>query len=137
MRNLAGLAADDYGESDARPPLVLLHGLTFDRSLWRPALASCAQAATLDKTSSPGIGGRSSNGPSRSSSTAPREGWRRRGPRALPYLVVAGRDLDPDYERWLNEMLPQATVTVWPGSGHFPHVAHPDRFAECLAATAW
>jgi pimeloyl-ACP methyl ester carboxylesterase len=39
MRNLAGLAADDYGESDARAPLVLLHGLTFDRSLWRPALA--------------------------------------------------------------------------------------------------
>jgi pimeloyl-ACP methyl ester carboxylesterase len=31
------LAADnDYG---ARPPLVLLHGLTFDRSLWRPSLA--------------------------------------------------------------------------------------------------
>jgi pimeloyl-ACP methyl ester carboxylesterase len=27
---------DDYG---ARPPLVLLHGLTFDRSLWRPSLA--------------------------------------------------------------------------------------------------
>ena len=38
IRTLAGLAADDWGESDARPPLVLLHGLTFDRSLWRPAL---------------------------------------------------------------------------------------------------
>ena len=38
-RTLAGLAADDYGQSDDRPPLVLLHGLTFDRSLWRPALA--------------------------------------------------------------------------------------------------
>ena len=39
VRTLAGLAADDYGDSDHRPPLVLLHGLTFDRSMWRPALA--------------------------------------------------------------------------------------------------
>ena len=38
-RTLAGLAADDYGLSDDRAPLVLLHGLTFDRSLWRPSLA--------------------------------------------------------------------------------------------------
>src|SRR5271169_3225854 len=38
-RILAGLAADDYGGSDDRAPLVLLHGLTFDRSLWRPSLA--------------------------------------------------------------------------------------------------
>ena len=35
----AGLAADDLGQSDERPPLVLLHGLTFDRTMWRPALA--------------------------------------------------------------------------------------------------
>ncbi len=35
----AGLAADDLGRSDDRPPLVLLHGLTFDRQMWRPALA--------------------------------------------------------------------------------------------------
>jgi pimeloyl-ACP methyl ester carboxylesterase len=35
----AGLAADDTGRSDDRPPLVLLHGLTFDRTMWRPALA--------------------------------------------------------------------------------------------------
>jgi pimeloyl-ACP methyl ester carboxylesterase len=39
VRTLAGLAADDLGESDARPPLVLLHGLSFDRSMWGPALA--------------------------------------------------------------------------------------------------
>jgi pimeloyl-ACP methyl ester carboxylesterase len=35
----AGLAADDVGRSDSRPPLVLLHGLTFGRQMWRPALA--------------------------------------------------------------------------------------------------
>jgi pimeloyl-ACP methyl ester carboxylesterase len=38
IRTLAGLAGDDYGESDGRPPLVLLHGLTFDRSIWRSSL---------------------------------------------------------------------------------------------------
>src|SRR5258708_16834299 len=38
-RTLAGLAADDYGTSDDRAPLVLLHGLTFDRSLWQPPIA--------------------------------------------------------------------------------------------------
>ena len=27
-----------YGEDDQRPPLVLLHGLTYDRRLWGPAL---------------------------------------------------------------------------------------------------
>jgi pimeloyl-ACP methyl ester carboxylesterase len=54
----------------------------------------------------------------------------------VPYLVVAGADLEPEYEKWLSKMLPQAAVTVWPASGHFPHLAHPGRFAECLAATA-
>ena len=32
--------------------------------------------------------------------------------------------------------LPQAEVTIWPDSGHFPHLAQPGRFAELLAATA-
>ena len=35
----AGLAADESGMPDGRPPIVLLHGLTFDRTMWRPALA--------------------------------------------------------------------------------------------------
>lgn len=30
----------------------------------------------------------------------------------------------------------EIAVIVWPGSGHFPHIAFPGRFAECLAATA-
>jgi pimeloyl-ACP methyl ester carboxylesterase len=30
--------------------------------------------------------------------------------------------------------LPHATVEVWAGSGHFPHLAHPHRFAGRLAA---
>jgi pimeloyl-ACP methyl ester carboxylesterase len=36
--DVGGLAADFEGEADGRPPLVLLHGLTFDRRMWRPAL---------------------------------------------------------------------------------------------------
>jgi pimeloyl-ACP methyl ester carboxylesterase len=36
---LGGLAVDDLGENDHRAPLVLLHGLTFDRTTWRPILA--------------------------------------------------------------------------------------------------
>jgi pimeloyl-ACP methyl ester carboxylesterase len=36
---IAGLAADIQGHAeDTRPPLLLLHGLTFDRTMWRPAL---------------------------------------------------------------------------------------------------
>ncbi len=55
----------------------------------------------------------------------------------LPYLFVAGHDPGQEYLGWLTEALPQAEVTVWPGSGHFPHLAYPGRFAELLAGTAW
>lgn len=38
-RDFAGLAGIlDGGGDDGRAPLVLLHGLTFDRGMWRPAL---------------------------------------------------------------------------------------------------
>ena len=258
-RTLAGLAADDYGLSDDRAPLVLLHGLTFDRSLWRPSLAELYRidpgrrvlaldlpghgaspgwpsydvqslargvhrAAEEAGLQSPVVVGHSISGviatayaaqyPTRGiinvnqplqvapfagmvqsladklrgpafpaiwqmfaasmhiellpeaaqellrSSCQPRQDlvlayWRElldrpvneladlaaaaletvRGT-GVPYLVVAGADLEPEYEKWLSKMLPQAAVTVWPASGHFPHLAHPGRFAECLAATA-
>ena len=52
------------------------------------------------------------------------------------YLFVAGHEIEPDYRSWLRQQLPRARVTAWPGSGHFPHLAHPRRFAESLAATA-
>jgi pimeloyl-ACP methyl ester carboxylesterase len=32
------LAADASGIADSRPPLVFLHGVPFDRTMWRPAL---------------------------------------------------------------------------------------------------
>src|SRR4051812_30311700 len=42
----AGLAGDDSGAGgrpDGRPALVLLHGLTFDRTTWRPVLDDLAR----------------------------------------------------------------------------------------------
>jgi pimeloyl-ACP methyl ester carboxylesterase len=53
----------------------------------------------------------------------------------LPYVIVAGADPDPAYSDWLSRVLPLAQVVVWPGSGHFPHLAHPGRFAALLTAT--
>lgn len=55
----------------------------------------------------------------------------------VPCVIVAGADLEPDYQQWLDEVLPQAEVAVLAGSGHFPHLAHPDRFARLLAETAY
>ena len=41
----AGLAADELGRPDERAALVFLHGLTFDRTMWRPTLI---ELETLD-----------------------------------------------------------------------------------------
>ncbi|AVT40038.1 alpha/beta fold hydrolase [Plantactinospora sp. BB1] len=42
-RYLGGLAADRHGTDDGgRPPLVLLHGLTYDRRQWGPVLRELA-----------------------------------------------------------------------------------------------
>lgn len=54
----------------------------------------------------------------------------------VSYLFVAGHPVDIDYLTWFSRRLPQAFVQVLPDSGHFPQLAHPKRFAECLAATA-
>lgn len=53
----------------------------------------------------------------------------------VSYLIVAGADLEADYRQWLSEVLPEATVEVLAGSGHFPHLAQPERFAQLLAQT--
>lgn len=56
--------------------------------------------------------------------------------KSVPYVVVAGSEPEPAYRAWLAKSLPQATIVVFPDSGHFPHLAHPRRFAESLAATS-
>lgn len=38
MERFAGMTADVYGEGNDACPLVLIHGLTFDRTMWRPAV---------------------------------------------------------------------------------------------------
>ena len=40
---LAGMHADSYGIDDHRAPLVLLHGLTFDRRTWQPVLGELSR----------------------------------------------------------------------------------------------
>jgi len=54
----------------------------------------------------------------------------------VPYVYIGGHDPGPEYLDWQQRELPQAEVMVWPGSGHFPHLAQPERFAGVLAATA-
>jgi pimeloyl-ACP methyl ester carboxylesterase len=257
---IAGLAADDYGHSDDRAPLILLHGLTFDRTTWRDIMPELQRidpgrrvvaldlpghgqspdqpAYELDTIveqihevveeaglSAPVLVGHSASGgfatayaarhPSHgvvnidsSLQIAPfitllqSLGDRLRGPdfpalwqqifyasfrvellppaaqdlvratcrprqqvtlgywrqlieqsadevpamieheaaalraSGMPYLYIAGDDLHPGYRQWLGARLPAATVEVWPRTGHFPHLADPQRFARRLADTA-
>jgi pimeloyl-ACP methyl ester carboxylesterase len=254
----AGLAADDLGATDDRPPLVLLHGLTFDRTMWRPALAQLEaidpgrRAVALDlpghgeSPDAPSYGleaivervraaileaglrdpilvGHSASAsvagmyatlyPTRgiveveggfliapfaamlrslepilrgpgfaavwsqiserafrldevpagvrsfveATSRARQEvvlgywqqlfdrtpaelqAWVDQGAATLrqtgvPLTSVVGQDPSPEESAWLEANLPDARTLVWPGSGHFPHLAHPRAFAELLMA---
>ena len=53
----------------------------------------------------------------------------------MPYLAIVGDELSAGDIAWMQTNLPDARLEVWPGSGHFPHLAHPRRFAELLAET--
>jgi len=66
--------------------------------------------------------------------------WAKRGRRTLrqrrtPYETVIGRPSDAE-RAWYARELPHAVVTELPGSGHFPQLADPERFAERLRVTA-
>jgi len=54
----------------------------------------------------------------------------------VPYVYIGGHDPGQEYLEWMHHELPQVSVEIWPGSGHFPHLAQPERFAGVLAATA-
>ena len=58
------------------------------------------------------------------------------GDKGMPYLTIFGSDIEAGYQGWLTARVPQATFAIWPGSSHLPNLAHPDLFAEQLAATA-
>lgn len=48
----------------------------------------------------------------------------------VPYLALHGIDPGPDYGGWLQRAIPTATLEVWDGDGHYPHLVHPERFVE-------
>lgn len=45
-----------------------------------------------------------------------------------PYLALHGSDPGHDYVAWLKALVPAATVEIWPGLGHYPHLVEPERF---------
>ena len=61
------------------------------------------------------------------------EGAARMRQTGLPVTSVVGQEPSTDEAAWLEANLPAARTLVWPGSGHFPHLAHPRAFAELLA----
>lgn len=63
------------------------------------------------------------------------DGLRRVGAAAVPYLLIAGSEPPAMVRDRMSRLAPQAQVEVWPDTGHFPHLAHPRRFAERLLAT--
>jgi pimeloyl-ACP methyl ester carboxylesterase len=46
----------------------------------------------------------------------------------VPYLAIHGIDPGPAYATWLHDLVPTATVDVWPDHGHYPHLVDPSRF---------
>lgn len=53
----------------------------------------------------------------------------------VPYLLIAGAEPSPEASGILSRCLPEARVEVWESSGHFPHLAHLDRFLRRLSQT--
>lgn len=50
----------------------------------------------------------------------------------VPYLALHGFEPDREYQAWLHERVPQATVEWWPGLGHWLHLVDADRFLARL-----
>jgi pimeloyl-ACP methyl ester carboxylesterase len=46
-----------------------------------------------------------------------------------PYLAVHGNEPGEQYRTWLQTVVPGATLEVWPGDAHYPHLVEPERFA--------
>ena len=54
---------------------------------------------------------------------------------STPYTLIVGMPLAGEMARWITDRLPHAQILDWSPSGHFPHLAHADRFVELLAET--
>ena len=46
----------------------------------------------------------------------------------VPYLSLHGEEPPAGYAEWLTAKVPTATVEVWPGQTHWPHLVAPERF---------
>ncbi len=51
----------------------------------------------------------------------------------VPYLSLHGIDPGSEYGDWLVRVIPTATVEVWAGQGHYPHLVSRERFLSRLA----
>jgi pimeloyl-ACP methyl ester carboxylesterase len=58
------------------------------------------------------------------------------GALTVPFLSLHGTDPGPGYAGWLTGLVPSATVEMWDGDGHYPHLVEPDRFVARLAEFA-
>ena len=54
----------------------------------------------------------------------------------FPFLMVTGHRLDAQQRRVLEPLGGSLELQEWPGTGHFPHLAEPERFAAAVAAHA-
>ncbi len=52
----------------------------------------------------------------------------------VPYLSLHGIDPGPTYAAWLQDLIPTASVEVWPDVGHYPHLVHPEHFLTRVQA---
>jgi pimeloyl-ACP methyl ester carboxylesterase len=51
-------------------------------------------------------------------------------------VAMYGDPIAPEVRAWVGERLPAAEIVVWPVGHHFPHLAHPERFAWLLGGVA-
>ena len=54
------------------------------------------------------------------------------GAKNTPYLLVLGTSMPDALRAHLSGVLPSVRIVEWAGSGHFPHLAHPEAFADLI-----